>query len=78
MHGTAMAADGRRAARGRRCEPWGSSAYGSCFAWALLIWLPQACRGETTVIRRAPPDLLPTVIVYGSADNLALGSACML
>jgi hypothetical protein len=42
---------------------------------AVVIRPPQACRGETTANAGAPPDLLPMVIVYDNADNLAFGTA---
>ena len=42
---------------------------------ALVISPPQACRGETTANGYAPADLLPMVIVYDNADNLAFGTA---
>jgi hypothetical protein len=44
---------------------------------AVVIRPPQACRGETTANGLAPPDLLPMVIVYDNADNLAFGTAYM-
>jgi len=44
---------------------------------AVVIRPPRACRGETTANGGAPPDLLPMVIVYDNADNLAFGSAYM-
>jgi hypothetical protein len=42
---------------------------------ALAIKPPQACHGETTGNGGAPPDLLPMVIVYDNAENLAFGTA---
>jgi len=46
-------------------------------AKAVVIRPPQACRRETTANGGAPPDLLPMVIVYDNADNLAFGTAYM-
>jgi hypothetical protein len=44
---------------------------------AVVIRPPRACRGETTANGGAPPDLLPMVIVYDNAHNLAFGTAYM-
>jgi hypothetical protein len=42
---------------------------------ALAVNPPQACNGETTADGRVPQDLLPLLIVYDNADNLAFGTA---
>ena len=39
---------------------------------ALVVHSPEACRGETTVIARVPPDLLP--VVFDDAETLASGT----